>query len=131
RVAASADKAGATLRARYASGSLTPWQTGLTKETSASIRKMSDTVKRRWSAGELRTWTQGKTRATDERIAATAEKIKEASFLKHDEVIRRVGALEGGYSVVDVTEFAGVNAQFTFRHDVCGTVITRCFKGFV
>jgi hypothetical protein len=132
RVGAMADKASTTLRRRYASGELISWQSGLTKETSPSVRRISESLRLKWNAGELKTWTQGKTKHSDEKLAATAKKISDASFLKRDVIVSRVAEVQNGaYSIVDIEQFAGINAQFTFRHDVCGTTITRCFKGFV
>lgn len=78
RVATSREKAGETLRERYASGELVSWQTGLTAETDPRIGRMAATKMQQYASGEVRPWNEGLTKETSPSLLRASQGISQA-----------------------------------------------------
>lgn len=97
RIAQSAQKASATLRAAYTSGSIVDWHKLDPEKARAAAQKVSETKHRQHEAGKLVIWNEGETKETDSRIAAYAAKISQrysqadaGRRVKVDELLERV-----------------------------------------
>lgn len=126
-IAKSAARSSATLREGHASGRIVAWQQGLTKSTSSSLMKLSTTQAQRHAAGLARVWTTGLTKETSSKVAAAGRRISASKMLSIDEVVRRFESVDG-FTLLDPTQYEGVNRRMDVECDACGHVMRRTVK---
>lgn len=86
------DQVSTTLKNRYESGELVPWQA--LGDRSESFKKISSTKRKSYSEGLTSPWNLGLTKESDERIARGAAKISESYILNGRSAGRRLSPEE-------------------------------------
>jgi hypothetical protein len=121
-----AEKKSKTLREKYSSGEIVPWQLGLNKENNDSIKRASNTKIRKFSSGELKQWNSGLSKHNCESIRKAAKKISEQYSLRAagrrlspEEVDRRISPF--GFSVIDDGYTSRKSWGLNVVHLPCGT----------
>lgn len=130
RVAASSERAGETLRERYASGELVSWQTGLTSETDPRLGRMAATKIEQYASGEVRPWNEGLTKETSTSLARAAHGISQAydrrmagKRLAPEVVEARVSS--AGFDLLGDDYRSRKGSRFQVRCRSCGSVQER------
>lgn len=130
RVAASSQKAGATLKQRYSSGELVSWQVGLTAETDSRLRKMAESKADQYASGAARPWNEGLTKDVSPALARASQRISEAydrrlagKRLAPQVVEERVAS--AGFNLLSEDYRSRKGSRFRVRCRSCGGVQER------
>lgn len=130
RVAASSERAGSTLKKRYASGELVSWQVGLTAETDPRVGRMAATKIGQHASGEVRPWNEGLTKETSPSLLRAAQGISRAydrrmagKRLAPEVVAARVSA--AGFDLLSDDCRSHKGSRFRVRCRSCGAIQER------
>lgn len=128
------DRVSTTLKQRYESGDLIPWQEK--RDPSESFKKISETKKKLAAEGLLTPWNAGLTKETDDRIAYVSQKIRQSYATNGRFAGRRIrpSEFESRFSIalnvfeplVDWNKFYRVKLdRFEVRCRTCREVSTK------